>query len=109
MSLIEQVSGNLFMRKHCAVDAGKVIEGHKHNFDHTTILFKGRVAVKATTPDGRLIEREFVAPTHFLIKAEVTHQITSLEDDTEYWCVYSHRTAQGEVSQEFTGWGDGYV
>lgn len=78
--------------------------GHTHNFDHTTIVFRGAVHVEATTPDGRQIVADFRAPAHFLVKADVLHKITALEDDSEAWCVYSHRTPQGDVVQVYTGW-----
>lgn len=89
--------------------AGDKRSGHKHNFDHTTIVFQGAVHVKATLPDGRVIEQDFEAPNYFLVRADVEHEITALKDGTEIWCVYSHRTPQGEVAQVATGWHEGYV
>jgi len=100
---MEFVSGNIFIRPN-KLRQGQTTEGHAHKFDHTTIVFKGRVHVSATLPDGQRIERDFVAPSYFLVKAEVLHAITALEDGTEYWCVYSHRTPQGDVIQEWDGW-----
>ena len=105
---MELVSGNIFIRKNQRMKTGDVVAGHTHNFDHTTIVFSGAVHVKAVSPDGRVIEKDFFAPTHFLVKAEVRHEITALQDNTEFWCVYSHRTPQGEVSQETTGWTQAY-
>lgn len=106
---MEWVSGNVFIRPNELPDVGNAVHGHKHNFDHTTIVFKGAVHVKATLPSGRVIERDFKAPSHFLVKAEVEHQITATEPDTVFWCVYSHRTPQGDVVEEFDGWRDAYV
>ena len=106
---MEEVSGNIFLRKWRGMEKGQVISGHKHNFDHTTIVFLGAVHVKANLPDGRIVEREFAAPCHFLIKAGVEHELTALEEGTELWCVYAHRTAQGEIVQEYTGWGKAYL
>jgi hypothetical protein len=103
--MTEWVSGNIFIRKmfdHVAADT--VNPGHAHKFDHTSIVFTGAVHVRAETPDGRVIERDFYAPAHFLVKADVLHEITALEDDTTVWCLYSHRTPQGDVRQEWTGW-----
>ena len=106
--MAEEASGNIFLRKWRGIEKGHVIEGHKHNFDHTTIVFTGAVKVRAKVQSGE-IEREFRAPTHFLVRAGVEHEYTALEDGTEYWCVYSHRTAQGDIVQEFTGWGPSYL
>lgn len=107
--MTEWISGNIFIRPNELPDKGDKLQGHKHNFDHTTIVFKGSVHVRGVCPDGRIIERDFKAPAHFLVRAEVIHEITALEDGTEFWCVYAHRTPQGEVSLENTGWGAGYV
>lgn len=106
--MVELVSGNVFIRKNGGLKKGDVCGGHTHNFDHTTIVFTGAVHVKALTPDGRVIEQDFAAPSHFLVKAEVRHEITALEDGTEFWCVYSHRTPQGEVILDHIGWSEAY-
>lgn len=106
---MEWISGNVFIRKNPLAKTGDGVSGHKHNFDHTTIVFKGSVHVKATLPDGTVLERDFVAPDHFLVRADAEHEITATADDTEFWCVYSHRTPQGDVAQEYTGWYDAYV
>lgn len=106
---MEWVSGNIYIRANKLEKAGDVTNGHTHNFDHTTIVFKGGIHVKAELPNGKVIERDFYAPSHCLIKAEVKHTITALQDNTEYWCVYSHRNPQGDIVQEYDGWGTSYV
>jgi hypothetical protein len=102
---MEWISGNVFIRPNKLANKGEKISGHRHQFDHTTIVFKGGIHVKGTLPNGSIIERDFVAPAHCLIRADVEHEITALQDDTEYWCVYAHHTPQGDVVQEYTGWG----
>ena len=106
---MEWISGNVFIRRNQMETAGTIIGGHTHNFDHTTIVFTGAVHVVATLPNGSVIERDFRAPAHFLVKADVLHEITALEDRTEFWCVYSHRNAQGDVVQDHDGWREPYV
>lgn len=101
---MEWASGNIFIRPNQMANAGDLVQGHTHTFDHTTIVFTGAVHVKATKPDGTVVERDFYAPSHFLVLADVVHEITALVPNTEFWCVYSHRTAQGDVVQEVTGW-----
>lgn len=103
---MEWISGNVFIRPNTLAKAGESVGGHMHNFDHTTIVFSGSLRVNATLPDGTVIEREFTAPSHFLVKRDVLHAITALEDHTVYWCIYSHRTPQGDVVQEWNGWLD---
>jgi quercetin dioxygenase-like cupin family protein len=104
---MEFISGNVFIRK-MSRKAGEVVAGHKHNFDHTTIFFSGSWRVRATLPDGRTIEQDFVAPSHALIRKDVEHEIACTADG-EFWCVYSHRTPQGEVTQLATGWAPAYM
>ena len=116
---MEWISGNILIRPNALPVVGDKVDGHTHNFDHTTIVFKGRVNVKAwkALPDGAkgefLADRNFGGPDdisrHFLVKANVLHEITALEPNTEFWCVYSHRDPQGDVTQVNTGWGEAYV
>ena len=109
---MEWISGNIFIRPNRLEKKGDCVNGHKHNFDHTTIVFKGSIHIHAVLPNGTTIDRDFGDGhdvRHCLIKAEVEHQITALEDHTEFWCVYSHRTPQGEVSLVQTGWNEAYV
>lgn len=91
----ERVSGNIFIRPSGILAAGKTMPRHRHNFDHTTIVFSGAIRI---VPDGGEAV-ELRAPAEYLVLASVEHEITALEDGTVYWCVYSHRSAQGEVVQ----------
>lgn len=104
----EWISGNVYIRPNPLAKAGDKVDGHKHNFDHTTIVFKGSIHVKATLPNGSVIDRAFHAPSYCLIRADVEHEITALEDNTEFWCVYSHRTPQAQITQEWDGWSPSY-
>ena len=105
---MEWVSGNVMIRPNLLAKAGDVLPGHLHNFDHTLIVFKGSLRIHGECPDARIVEKEFVAPSHALVLKDVIHTITALQDDTEFWCVYSHRHPNGEISQEWTGWNDAY-
>lgn len=105
----EWVSGNVFIRRNRLPATGDAVNGHKHNFDHTTIVFTGAVHVRAVKPDGTVIERDFEAPAHFLVKADVEHEITATEPNTEFWCVYSHRNPQGRITLDYDGWTPAYL
>jgi quercetin dioxygenase-like cupin family protein len=102
---VEWQSGNVFIRPNRELMAGQVVQGHAHNFDHTSIVFTGAVSVKRDEEDTQV----FRAPSHFLVRAGVRHEITALEDNTTFWCVYSHRDAQGDVVQTNEGWMRSYV
>ncbi len=110
--MTEWVSGNIFIRPNQHMMKGDVIPGHTHNFDHTSFVTEGSVHVKGTLPDGRVIEGDFgrdYKARHFLVKADVKHEITALEDNTNFYCIYSHRHPQGDVSESYTGWHEAYV
>jgi hypothetical protein len=104
----EWISGNIFIRPNHLEKVGNLVAGHKHNFDHTTIVFTGAVHVKAKLPDGSIKERDFIAPSHFLVRAEVEHEITAIKDNTVFWCVYSHRSPQGTITEHYDGWTPAY-
>lgn len=108
----EFTAGNIHIRKNIGT-VGDQTGGHTHNFDHVTIVFKGKVHVSAWRPgpDNTKIpvaEQDFDTGSYFLVKADVCHDITFIEDG-EFWCVYSHRDPQGEVVQEHNGWLRAYV
>ena len=125
---MEWVSGNVFIRPMGGRDGlrpGEVVTGHTHNFDHTTIFFCGRWRVRKWVPvvreDGSPIEGQWAqlvdvmreGPFHLLIEGHARHEFTFLgpegvNDVGRAWCVYSHRTPQGEVSEHYTGWWDAY-
>lgn len=108
---MEWVSGNIFIRPNAGMTKGSVIDGHAHNFDHTSFVVNGAVNVKATLLDGTKIEGNFgngYPLRHFLVLAGVEHQITALEDGTDFYCIYSHREPQGAVVEHQTGWYEAY-
>lgn len=101
--------GNIFIRPKHLPEVGSDMEGHRHNFDHVTIVFTGAVRVEATGPEGHVVVRDFAAPAHCLIKADWTHRIVATVADTWVWCVYAHRTPQGDVVQRWAGWEPAYT
>lgn len=105
----ELVSGNIYIRPNTLDDIGDKIHGHKHNFDHTTIVLSGAVHVVRTLADGTTQEDVFTAPDSFLVLAGVEHEITAVRQDTTFWCVYSHRDPQGRITQEYHGWVEAYT
>jgi len=100
----EQVSGNIYIRPCLLSKKGDKVQGHEHNFDHTTIFFSGSFHVKFYDPEtGESREMDFAAPDFLLIKKNIHHEISSTsEGESIFWCVYSHRDPNGEVVQEFS-------
>ena len=102
-------SGNIGLMPNLSMKKGQVVHGHKHNYDHTTFLLSGAISVR-TVVDGIETVTEYWPPNrYFLVKANVEHELTALVDNTEFWCVYSHRDAAGHVIQTDEGWEKSYV
>lgn len=106
--ITEWVSGNIFIRPMRLPRAGDVVNGHAHNFDHTTYVTRGAARIERLRADGSVedaVEKRAGDTFNWvLIRAGVIHRITALEDETMAHCIYSHRTPQGEVVAEYSGW-----
>jgi len=77
---MEWISGNIFIRRNVLPKIGDATNGHGHNFDHTTIVFSGRVRVvarepdvtkQAATPSGDLIFDKTGSPIYFTVPGKV--------------------------------------
>lgn len=81
---------NLFSRQMHFQKAGDLEHGHRHQFDHLTLLAKGslRVTVNGKTTD-------FTAPHMIYIRAEHEHELVALEDDTVAYCIHALRNGNG--------------
>jgi quercetin dioxygenase-like cupin family protein len=82
---------NLWVRMMHFKKAGDRNEGHKHNFDHITLLSKGSVEVDV---EGQ--KTMFKAPHLIYITAGKSHYLTALEDDTIASCLHALRTGERE-------------
>lgn len=115
--LAEGPRGNLYVRQMVADKIGTVVEGHKHNFDHTTYIISGKVLRKVWDVDvdgneipGTSKEEIFQAPAWMLIKKEKYHQFTALTENVILECVYAIRDSQtGEFSENWDGSKGPYV
>ncbi len=91
--------GNIWVRQHILERAGETSPGHIHYFDHVTLLTKGSVRVEVEGKDPK----EFTAPTFIVIRKDQMHNITALEDDVNYYCVFALRNIDGEVVEDIFG------
>lgn len=72
---------------------GDVEHGHFHDYDHGTLLAKGKLLVEKWGDNGEVISsRIFTAPTFIFIDKNNEHQLTALEDDTVATCIHALRT-----------------
>jgi len=77
---------NLFSRMMHFAKAGDTEVGHTHQFDHLTLLAKGKLKV---TVEG--VSTEFTAPHMIYIKADKVHELVALTDETVAYCIHALR------------------
>lgn len=77
---------NLYSRMMHFKQAGDIERGHTHQFDHLTLLAKGKLRV---TVEGQATE--FTAPHMIYIRADKNHELVALVDDTVAYCIHALR------------------
>lgn len=77
---------NLFSRQMHFVKAGDTEIGHTHQFDHLTLLAKGKLKV---TVEG--VSTEFTAPHMIYIHKDKVHELVALTDETVAYCIHALR------------------
>jgi quercetin dioxygenase-like cupin family protein len=111
--MAEFVSGNIFIREMRFELAGDVVQGHKHNFDHTTYVARGALKVEKLDEQGSVlksvVKRAGDGYNWVLIQKDDIHRITALEDGSIGHCIYAHRNPQGEIVAEYDGWQPAYM
>jgi quercetin dioxygenase-like cupin family protein len=80
------IVGNTWVKQMVFEHAGDVHPGHKHSFDHQTLLGKGSVEVCANG-----VYTTFIAPTIIYIKAGIQHGMVAKEDGTVIYCIHPLR------------------
>jgi quercetin dioxygenase-like cupin family protein len=77
---------NLYSRMMYFEKAGDIEVGHTHQFDHLTLLAKGKLKV---TVEG--IVSEFTAPHMIYIHKDKVHELEALTDETVAYCIHALR------------------
>lgn len=77
---------NLFSRMMRFEKAGDTEIGHTHQFDHLTLLAKGRLKV---TVEG--VSTDFTAPHMIYIHKDKIHELEALTDETVAYCIHALR------------------
>lgn len=80
---------NLWVKQMLFQKTGDCHPGHKHNFDHQTLLAKGSVEINV---NGK--KTVFNAPSIIFIKAGLRHGMIAMEDDTIVYCVHPLRDGE---------------
>ena len=89
--------GNIWVRQNTLEKTGERFGGHKHEFDHVSLLTKGSVRVEVEGYEPK----EFTAPTFIVIKKEHSHDFVALENDVNWYCVFALRDLDGQVVEVF--------
>jgi hypothetical protein len=77
---------NIYVRQMCFTDVGHTEYGHKHNFDHLTLLAAGKLLVEVDNHST-----VFTAPAMIYINKNINHKLTALEPNTVAYCVHGLR------------------
>lgn len=77
---------NLYSRMMHFKNAGDIEGGHTHQFDHLTLLAKGKLKV---TVNG--VSTEFTAPHMIYIRKDTVHELEALVDETVAYCIHALR------------------
>lgn len=85
--------GNIWVRQNILEKANQSCEGHKHSFDHVSLLTTGSVSVEIEGHEPK----QFDAPTFIIIRKEHEHKFTALTDNVNWYCVFALRDLDGEV------------
>jgi quercetin dioxygenase-like cupin family protein len=91
--------GNIWVRQNTIEKSGESFPGHKHKFDHVTLLVRGSIEVQVEGHPAK----QFTAPTFVIIRKEFEHKVTSLTDDVIYYCVFALRNLDGEPIEDIAG------
>jgi len=80
------IVANCWVKQMVFKNAGDVHPGHKHKFDHQTLLGKGSIELMV---DGN--STIFHAPQIIFIKAGLKHGMVALENETVVYCIHPLR------------------
>jgi len=82
---------NLFSRMMHFEKAGDIEIGHTHQFDHLTLLAKGKLKVTVENETS-----EFTAPHMIYIHKDKVHELEALTDNTVAYCIHALRDKNTE-------------
>ena len=89
--------GNVWVRQNTLKNIGDTNGGgHKHKFDHVSLLTQGKVKVEIEGYPAK----EFIAPTFIVVRKEHNHKFIALENDTVWYCIFALRDLDGQPIEE---------
>lgn len=89
---------NVYSRMMLFKQAGDQEQGHKHDYNHGTLLSKGRLLVQKLDDSGAITSSKvFTAPSFIFVEKDVKHLLTAVEDDTVAVCIHALRDVDQEI------------
>lgn len=87
--------GSFYIRQMGPFKENEIVQGHDHKIDHVTNFVRGKARIEwenKNTGETGIVELH--VPCKILIKREVWHKFTPLEDDTYWECWFSEAEAE---------------
>ena len=89
---------NVYSRLMHFVRKGDVELGHRHTYDHGTLVSTGSLLVEMMDDQGAVLSSKiFVAPTFVFVDKNRFHKLTALEDNTVAVCIHALHDDQGDL------------
>jgi quercetin dioxygenase-like cupin family protein len=90
---------NVYSRLMHFLKKGDIENGHKHTYDHATLVSSGSVLVEVLDElTGEPISsKTFSSPNMVFIHKDKIHRLIALEDNTVCSCIHAIRTIEDEI------------
>ena len=89
---------NVYTRLMHFLKKGDLENGHRHTFDHATLVSSGAVLVETLDENLNVVSsKEFYAPNMVFIDKNKNHRLIALEDNTVCGCIHAVRTMDEEI------------
>lgn len=98
-------SHNVFIKQMRFEKKGQIYQGHHHEYDHVTLVAKGKAKVTfKAIPEAGIPEEVGVydSVNMFITRAFREHEIEALEDNTVVCCIHALRTIDGKIYEPDT-------
>ena len=90
---------NVYSRLMHFLKKGDIENGHKHTYDHATLVSSGSVLVEVLDEftNKPISSKTFTAPNMVFINKDKIHRLIALEDNTVCSCIHAIRTIDDEI------------
>lgn len=95
--------GSIYIRPMKFDPQHRIVNGHGHNYAHTTMWFQGSIASKCFLDPSNPVEQIHRALSFQNIPAKVIHEFIALTPHAMGACVFPHRDYKGNIVEQFTG------